>query len=156
MSGTHSPRLHEARFPDAERLAGRRADDCLRRHGAGARVPGPGCGTGPDAVHLRAPGRTPTRADLSEATSAPARARHLASRVRRTDGGAPPVARHSVRRPLFPQEPRRVPATHGFEAPGLRAGPGPRTEPPWRQSELPRTTAGGDRPHLVPRPHTTR
>ena len=73
---TDNPELYEARFPDPERLAGRWAEDCLRRHGAGRRVLDLGCGTGRDAAHLHAVGRTVTGADLSEAMLAHARARH--------------------------------------------------------------------------------
>ncbi|ANS68708.1 hypothetical protein SLINC_6484 [Streptomyces lincolnensis] len=168
MSGnllTDNPRLHEARFPGAGRLAGRRAEDHLRRHGAGTRVLG----------------RAVTGADLSEAALPPARNRYLAScrrilvpggplvaamrngacflgrtRVRTTDDGAPPVARRSAWRPLFPWEQRHVRTAHGFEVLDLQDGPGPRTQPARQQGESPRTTADGDRPHLLARPHTTR
>ena len=73
---TDNPELYEARFPDADRLAGRWAEDCLRRHGAGARVLDIGCGTGRDAAHLHAAGRTVVAADLSEAMLAYARTHH--------------------------------------------------------------------------------
>jgi hypothetical protein len=39
---------------------------------------------------------------------------------------------------------------------GLHDGHGPRTEPPWREGEVPGATVDGDRPRLVARPHTTR
>ncbi|MFE5888267.1 class I SAM-dependent DNA methyltransferase [Streptomyces sp. NPDC056462] len=73
---TDNPALYEARFPDPDRLAGRWAEDCLRRHGAGPRVLDMGCGTGRDAAHLHSVGRTVTGADLSRAMLAYARVRH--------------------------------------------------------------------------------
>ncbi|MFF9784645.1 class I SAM-dependent DNA methyltransferase [Streptomyces nigrescens] len=73
---TDNPELYEARFPDTERLAGRWAEDCLRRHGAGHRVLDLGCGTGRDAAHLHGAGRTVVGADLSAAMLAHARTRH--------------------------------------------------------------------------------
>ncbi|NUP77303.1 MAG: class I SAM-dependent methyltransferase, partial [Nonomuraea sp.] len=73
---TDHPALYEARFPDPDRLAGRWAEDCLRRHGAGPRVLDMGCGTGRDAARLHRAGRTVTGADLSEAMLAHARAHH--------------------------------------------------------------------------------
>ncbi|MEW2433103.1 class I SAM-dependent methyltransferase [Streptomyces caniferus] len=73
---TDNPALYEARFPDADRLAGRWAEDCLRRHGAGNRVLDLGCGTGRDAAHLHAAGRTVVAADLSDAMLAHARTHH--------------------------------------------------------------------------------
>ncbi|KOG23933.1 MULTISPECIES: class I SAM-dependent DNA methyltransferase [Streptomyces] len=74
---TDQPALYEARFPDPERLAGRWAEDRLRRYGPpGPRVLDIGCGTGRDAAHLHRAGRTVTGADLSEAMLAHARARH--------------------------------------------------------------------------------
>ncbi|GKQ37108.1 bifunctional 2-polyprenyl-6-hydroxyphenol methylase/3-demethylubiquinol 3-O-methyltransferase UbiG [Streptomyces sp. A012304] len=73
---TDNPELYEARFPDPGRLAGRWAEGCLRRYGAGARVLDMGCGTGRDAAHLHRSGRTVTGADLSEAMLAHARAHH--------------------------------------------------------------------------------
>ncbi|MGW6903408.1 class I SAM-dependent DNA methyltransferase [Streptomyces sp. NPDC054940] len=73
---TDNPALYEARFPDPDRLAGRWAEDCLRRHGAGTRVLDMGCGTGRDAAHLHSVGRAVTGADLSEAMLAHARAHH--------------------------------------------------------------------------------
>lgn len=73
---TDNPELYEARFPDPDRLAGRWAEDCLRRHGGGPRVLDIGCGTGRDAAHLQRAGRTVTGADLSEAMLAHARHKH--------------------------------------------------------------------------------
>ncbi|WP_345618627.1 class I SAM-dependent methyltransferase [Streptomyces ziwulingensis] len=73
---TDNPGLYEARFPDAGRLAGRWAEDCLRRHDAGRRVLDMGCGTGRDAAHLHHAGRRVTGADLSEAMLTHARAHH--------------------------------------------------------------------------------
>ncbi|MEV6328958.1 class I SAM-dependent methyltransferase [Streptomyces sp. NPDC051909] len=74
---TDNPALYEARFPDPERLAGRWAEDCLRRYGApGHRVLDIGCGTGRDAASLHRAGRTVTGADLSDAMLSYARERH--------------------------------------------------------------------------------
>ncbi|MEU6803802.1 class I SAM-dependent DNA methyltransferase [Streptomyces neyagawaensis] len=251
---TDNPELYEARFPDPERLAGRWAEDCLRRHGAGARVLDMGCGTGRDAARLHGAGRTVTGADLSGAMLAHARVHHpgpayvradlhgfdlgravfdavvcldssllychtgdqldgfLAScrhalvpggllvaemrngayflgrtdlldtptvdgftwrgtayrstttltvdrtaqllrrvRVWTSDDGAPPLEQCSAWRLLFPLELRHVLAAHGFEVLELHDGPGPRTEPPWREGQLPGTTTDADRLHLVAR-----
>ncbi|MET9844020.1 class I SAM-dependent DNA methyltransferase [Streptomyces ossamyceticus] len=251
---TDNPELYEARFPDPERLAGRWAEDCLRRHGAGARVLDMGCGTGRDAAHLHRAGRTVTGADLSGAMLAHARVHHrgpayvradlhgfdlgraafdavvcldssllychtgdqldgfLAScrhalalggllvaemrngahflgrtdlldtptvdgftwrgtayrstttltvdrtaqllrrvRVWTSDDGAPPLEQRSAWRLLFPLELRHVLAAHGFEVLELHDGPGPRTEPVWREGRLPRSTTDADRLHLVAR-----
>ncbi|WP_415949659.1 class I SAM-dependent DNA methyltransferase [Streptomyces sp. KLOTTS4A1] len=83
---TDHPALYEARFPDPGRLAGRWAEDCLRRYGApGPRVLDIGCGTGRDAGHLHATGRTVTGADLSEAMLAYARERHPGPEYVRAD-----------------------------------------------------------------------
>ncbi|AKA02020.1 SAM-dependent methyltransferase [Streptomyces noursei ZPM] len=73
---TDNPALYEARFPDPERLAGRWTEDCLTRHGAGPRVLDLGCGTGRDAAHLHAAGRTVTGADLAEPMLTYARTHH--------------------------------------------------------------------------------
>ncbi|WP_189940158.1 class I SAM-dependent DNA methyltransferase [Streptomyces aurantiogriseus] len=251
---TDNPALYEARFPDPDRLAGRWAEDCLRRHGAGPRVLDLGCGTGRDAAHLHGAGRAVTGADLSEAMLAHARTHHpgpayvqadlhgfdlgegvfdavvcldssllychanaqldgfLAScrrtltpggllvaemrngayflgrtdlldiptvdtftwqgttyrsatnlfvdrtaqllrriRVWSADDGSPPVEQHSAWRLLFPLELRHFLAAHGFEVLDLHDGPGPRTEPAWREGESPGVTADGDRLHLVAR-----
>ncbi|MCL6737145.1 class I SAM-dependent DNA methyltransferase [Streptomyces neyagawaensis] len=251
---TDNPELYEARFPDPERLAGRWAEDCLRRHGAGARVLDMGCGTGRDAARLHDAGRTVTGADLSGAMLAHARVHHpgpayvradlhgfdlgravfdavvcldssllychtgdqldgfLAScrhalvpggllvaemrngayflgrtdlldtptvdgftwrgtayrstttltvdrtaqllrrvRVWTSDDGAPPLEQRSAWRLLFPLELRHVLAAHGFEVLELHDGPGPRTEPPWREGQLPGSTTDADRLHLVAR-----
>ncbi|SBT90967.1 Methyltransferase domain-containing protein [Streptomyces sp. DI166] len=254
---TDHPALYEARFPDPERLAGRWAEDCLRRHGAGPRVLDMGCGTGRDAAHLHACGRTVTGADRSEAMLAHARGHHpgptyvradlhgfdfgraahdavvcldstllychtnaqldgfLAScrrtlerggllvaemrngayflgrtdllgrtaldsftwqgttyrsrttlsvdrtaqllrrsRVWTTDDGSPPLVQHSAWRLLFPQELRHFLTAHGFDVLELHDGPGPRTEPPWREGRLPGTRTDADRLHLVARLRT--
>ncbi|MDC0770988.1 class I SAM-dependent methyltransferase [Streptomyces sp. HD] len=261
---TDNPALYEARFPDAERLAGRWTEDCLCRYDAGPRLLDMGCGTGRDAAHLHAAGRVVTGADLSEAMLSYARARHpgpeyvhadlhgfdlgvfdavvcldssllychtndqldgflascrralapgglliaemrngayflgrtdlldrptvnaftwqgtayrstttltvdrTAQLLRRTrvwtaDGaddsgggdGSPPVEQRSAWRLLFPHELRHFLAAHGFEVLELHDGPGPRTEPPWHQGELPGTRTDADRLHLVARLHTT-
>ncbi|MBT2526593.1 class I SAM-dependent methyltransferase [Streptomyces sp. ISL-99] len=251
---TDNPELYEARFPDRERIAGRWAEDCLRRYGAGERVLDIGCGTGRDAAHLHRAGRTVTGADLSDAMLEYARAHHpgpeyvradlrefdlgqepfdavvcldsallychtndeldgflascrrcltpggllvaemrngafflgrtelldapatngftwqgtayrstttlyvdrTAQLLRRTrtwtaDDGCPPVEQRSAWRLLFPQELRHVLTAHGFEVLALYDGPGPRTEPPWREGDLPAETADADRLHLVAR-----
>lgn len=82
---TDNPELYEARFPDTGRLAARWAEDCLRRHGAGNRVLDIGCGTGRDAAHLHAAGRTVVAADLSDAMLAHARTHHPGPDYRRAD-----------------------------------------------------------------------
>ncbi|GAA4682079.1 hypothetical protein GCM10023347_41270 [Streptomyces chumphonensis] len=251
---TDNPALYEARFPDPERLAGRWAEDCLRRYGAGPRVLDTGCGTGRDAAYLHRAGRTVTGADLSEAMLDHARVHHPgpgyvtadlrlfdlgqdtfdavvcldsallychtndeldgflgscrralrpggllvaemrngafflgrtelldapsvhrftwrgvgyrstttlsvdrgAQLLRRTrvwtaDDGSPPTEQRSAWRLLLPQELRHFLAVHGFEVLALHDGPGPRTDPPWREGDLPRSTADADRLHLVAR-----
>ncbi|MDO0937832.1 class I SAM-dependent methyltransferase [Streptomyces sp. DG2A-72] len=249
---TDNPELYEARFPDPDRLAGRWAEDCLRRYGAGSRVLDMGCGTGRDAGHLHKAGRTVTGADLSETMLAHARAQHpgpayvradlhgfdlgafdavvcldssllychtndqldgfLAScrraltpggllvaemrngayflgrtdlldtpkvnafiwqgtayrstttltvdrtaqllrriRVWMSDDGSPPVEQRSAWRLLFPLELRHFLAVHGFEVLDLYDGPGPRTEPPWREGQLPGSATDADRLHVVAR-----
>ncbi|MGW0335974.1 class I SAM-dependent DNA methyltransferase [Streptomyces sp. NPDC003011] len=256
---TDNPELYEARFPDPERLAGRWAEECLRRHGAGPRVLDMGCGTGRDAAHLHGAGRTVTGADLSEAMLAHARAHHpgpayvradlhgfdfgpsafdavvcldssllychtdaqldgfLAScrralapdgllvaemrngayflgrtdlldtpavhaftwrgthfrstttlsvdrtahllrrrRVWTADDGSPPVEQRSAWRLLLPLELRHHLTALGFEVLDLHDGPGPRTEPPWQEGDMPGRTTDGDRLHLVARLHPTR
>lgn len=55
---TDSPELYEARFADPERIAGRWAEDVLRRYGAGPRALDIGRGTGRDAGYLHGAGRT--------------------------------------------------------------------------------------------------
>ncbi|MGW2563254.1 class I SAM-dependent DNA methyltransferase [Streptomyces sp. NPDC001514] len=82
---TDNPALYEARFPDERRLAGRWAEDCLRRHGAGPRVLDLGCGTGRDAAYLHGAGRTVVGADLSEAMLEHARAHHPGPEYVRAD-----------------------------------------------------------------------
>ncbi|WP_103532432.1 bifunctional 2-polyprenyl-6-hydroxyphenol methylase/3-demethylubiquinol 3-O-methyltransferase UbiG [Streptomyces sp. SM11] len=73
------------------------------------------------------------------------------SRVWTADDGSPPAEQRSAWRLLFPQELRHVLAAHGFEVLALHDGPGPRTEPPWQEGDLPTGTADGDRLHLVAR-----
>jgi hypothetical protein len=70
------------------------------------------------------------------------------------DDGTPPVRQRSARRLLFPHELRHFLTTHGFEVHELHDGPGPRTEPLWKQDDLPGPTSDADRPHAVARPHT--
>nr|WP_308406599.1 class I SAM-dependent methyltransferase [Streptomyces sp. AC555_RSS877] len=251
---TDNPALYEARFPDPGRLAGRWAEDCLDRHGAGGRVLDMGCGVGRDAARLHEAGRSVTGADVSEAMLEYARVHHpgpryvradlhgfdfgasvsdavvcldssllychtnaqldgfLAScrralapgglivaemrngayflgrtdlldtptvsgfewqgvsyrstthvfvdrtaqllrrkRVWTSDDAAAPVEQHSAWRLVFPLELRHFLGTHGFEVLELHDGPGPRTEPAWREGRLPGATTDGDRLHLVAR-----
>ncbi|MGW1719738.1 class I SAM-dependent methyltransferase [Streptomyces sp. NPDC002156] len=251
---TDNPELYEARFPDPDRLAGRWAEDCLRRHGGGSRVLDIGCGTGRDAEYLQRAGRTVTGADLSGAMLTYARATHpgpeyvsadltrfelgagafdavvcldsallychtndqldgflgscrralapggllvaemrngayflgrtdlldtpavggftwqgtayrsvttltvdrtaqLLCRVRdwTADDGTAPVRQRSAWRLLFPLELRHALTAHGFDVLELHDGPGPRTEPPWQEGELPGDSADADRLHLVAR-----
>ncbi|MDQ1023780.1 SAM-dependent methyltransferase [Streptomyces umbrinus] len=249
---TDNPVLYEARFPDPERLAGRWAEDCLRRYAAGPRVLDLGCGTGRDAAQLHASGRTVVGADLSEAMLAHARNRHpgpeyvradlrdfslgvfdsvvcldssllychtnddldgflascrrsltpggllvaemrngayflgrddllntprvnafawrgisyrstttlyvdrTAQLLRRTrvwtaDDGSEPVEQRSAWRLLLPQELRHFLTSHGFTVLALHDGPGPRTEPPWQEGDLPGTSTEADRLHVVAR-----
>nr|WSW64973.1 class I SAM-dependent methyltransferase [Streptomyces sp. NBC_00995] len=251
---TDNPWLYEARFPDPRRLAGRWTEDTLRRYGCGPRVLDLGCGTGRDAAHLQAQGRTVTGADLSGAmlryaarkypgpeylradlrgfdlgarrfdavvcldsallycrtdaetdnfltscrrclepggllvaemrngayflgraphSEAPAvhtfthqgvvhrsvtrlrvdpAARLLhRSRTWTTDDGAPPAEQRSTWRLLLPAELRRALLTHGFQVLTLHDGPGPRTEPPWREGDHPVGTTDADRLHVVAR-----
>lgn len=82
---TDNPALYEARFPDAERLAGRWAEDCLRRYEAGPRVLDIGCGTGRDAAYLHRAGRTVVGADLSDVMLEYARDHHPGPRYIRAD-----------------------------------------------------------------------
>lgn len=269
---TDNPELYEARFPDPDRLAGRWAEDCLRRYGAGPAVLDLGCGTGRDAAHLHTAGRSVVGADLSEAMLAYARDRHPGPRYVRADlrdfspevfpcgvlapavvspavvspavfdavvcldssllychtnddldgflascrrsllpggllvaemrngayflgrddllntpkvnsfawhgtsyrstttlhidrtaqllrrlrtwtadDGSAPVEQRSAWRLLLPLELRHFLAAHGFSVLALHDGPGPRTEPPWREGDLPGTAVDADRLHVVAR-----
>jgi SAM-dependent methyltransferase len=73
------------------------------------------------------------------------------TRVWTADDGTPPVEQRSAWRLLFPLEIRRIVATHGFEVLELHDGPGPRTEPPWREGDPPGASTDADRLHLVAR-----
>lgn len=251
---TDNPALYEARFPDPERLAGRWTEACLRAHGSGARVLDLGCGTGRDAAHLHAAGRTVTGADLSDAMLRYAARHHPGPRYLRADlrrfdlgegcfdavvcldsallycrtdaeltgflaschralapggllvaemrngayfldradtlgapavhtfthegvthrsvtrlrvdptarllhrartwtanDGSPPVEQRSAWRLLPPAALRRAVTAAGFTVAALHDGPGPRTEPAWREGAKPTGTATGDRLHLIAR-----
>lgn len=65
--------------------------------------------------------------------------------------GTPPLVQRSAWRLLFPMELRRALAAHEFTVLELHDGPGPRTEPLWREGDAPGTAADGDRLHLVAR-----
>ncbi|MEC4020422.1 class I SAM-dependent methyltransferase, partial [Streptomyces sp. H27-D2] len=82
---TDNPELYEARFPDRERLAGRWAEDVLRRHDAGPRVLDAGCGTGRDARHLHDQGRQVVGIDLAEPMLAYGRRQHPGPEYRTAD-----------------------------------------------------------------------
>ncbi|MFF3716166.1 class I SAM-dependent DNA methyltransferase [Streptomyces prasinus] len=73
------------------------------------------------------------------------------TRVWTADDGSEPVEQRSAWRLLFPQELRYFLAAHGFEVLELHDGPGPRTEPPWREGRLPGRTTDADRLHVVAR-----
>ena len=73
------------------------------------------------------------------------------TRVWSADDGSPPVEQRSAWRLLFPQELRHFLAAHGFEVLALHDGPGPRTDPPWREGDAPGTAVDADRLHLVAR-----
>lgn len=73
------------------------------------------------------------------------------ARVWTADDGSPPTEQRSAWRLLFPQELRILLAAHGFEVLALYDRPGPRTEPPWQEGDLPAATADGDRLHLIAR-----
>ncbi|MFD3625435.1 class I SAM-dependent methyltransferase [Streptomyces sp. NPDC058698] len=73
------------------------------------------------------------------------------TRVWTAGDGSEPVEQRSAWRLLFPQELRRLLTSHGFEVLELHDGPGPRTEPPWREGLLPGRTADADRLHVVAR-----
>ncbi|MBO3678589.1 class I SAM-dependent methyltransferase [Streptomyces sp. NEAU-YJ-81] len=73
------------------------------------------------------------------------------TRVWTADDGSAPVEQRSAWRLLFPQELRHLLGAHGFEVLELHDGPGPRTEPPWREGHSPGATADADRLHVVAR-----
>lgn len=72
-------------------------------------------------------------------------------RVWTADNGSPPLEQHSAWRLLFPQELRQFLETSGFDVLALYDRPGPRTEPPWRDGDLPQDTADSDRLHVLAR-----
>ncbi|MEV0580769.1 MULTISPECIES: class I SAM-dependent DNA methyltransferase [unclassified Streptomyces] len=73
------------------------------------------------------------------------------SRTWTTDDGSSPVEQCSAWRLLLPAELRQALTAHGFEVLDLHDGPGPRTEPPWREGLLPTGTADADRLHVIAR-----
>ncbi|MEU0031890.1 class I SAM-dependent methyltransferase [Streptomyces sp. NPDC006335] len=77
------------------------------------------------------------------------------TRVWTASDGSQPVEQRSAWRLLFPQELRHLLTTYGFEVLELHDGPGPRTEPPWRDGRLPGATTDADRLHVVARLDTT-
>ncbi|MFJ8822676.1 class I SAM-dependent methyltransferase [Streptomyces sp. NPDC102467] len=74
-------------------------------------------------------------------------------RIWAADDGTTPLRQRSAWRLMFPQEIRRALAAYGFEVLALYDTPGPRTEPPWQEGQLPAdlARADGDRLHLVAR-----
>ncbi|THA77559.1 class I SAM-dependent methyltransferase [Streptomyces sp. A0642] len=73
------------------------------------------------------------------------------SRTWTTDDGTPPVEQRSAWRLLRPEELRHALTAHGFEVLALHDGPGPRTEPPWREGDLPSGATDADRLHVIAR-----
>ena len=73
------------------------------------------------------------------------------TRVWTADNDSPSVEQRSAWRLLFPQELRYVLGAHGFDVLALYDGPGPRTEPAWREGAPAADTLDGDRLHLVAR-----
>ncbi len=73
------------------------------------------------------------------------------TRVWTVDDAPEPVEQRSAWRLLFPQELRHLLGAHGFDVLELHDGPGPRTEPAWREGLLPGATADADRLHVVAR-----
>lgn len=69
------------------------------------------------------------------------------------DDGSPAREQLSAWRLLFPQELRHFLTTAGFEVAALHGGPGPRTDPPWREGATaePGGAPDSDRLHLVAR-----
>lgn len=72
-------------------------------------------------------------------------------RTWKADDGTPAQEQHSAWRLLLPQELRYFLTTAGFEVLDLHDGPGPRTEPPWREGDAPHGTTSSDRLHVVAR-----
>lgn len=73
------------------------------------------------------------------------------SRTWSIDDGTPPVEQRSAWRLLLPAELRRALLANGFQVLALHDGPGPRTEPPWREGDLPAGTTDADRLHVIAR-----
>ncbi|MFH8463136.1 class I SAM-dependent DNA methyltransferase [Streptomyces sp. NPDC017991] len=73
------------------------------------------------------------------------------TRLWTTDDGSAPVEQRSAWRLLLPQELRHFLIAHGFTVLELHDGPGPRTEPPWQEGDLPGASADADRLHVVAR-----
>lgn len=72
-------------------------------------------------------------------------------RVWTADDGAPPRVQRSAWRLLLPLELRRALSAHGFTVLALHDGPGPRTDPQWREGDRPGGATDADRLHLVAR-----
>uniref|UniRef100_UPI00068AF854 class I SAM-dependent methyltransferase n=2 Tax=Streptomyces griseus TaxID=1911 RepID=UPI00068AF854 len=104
---------------------------------------------GPTTASFRRGGTTHTsRTTLHVDHAAQLLRRH---RVWTADDGSPPHEEHTAWRLLLPQELRYFLAVAGFDVLALHDGPGPRTEPPWREGAPPGTALRADRLHLVAR-----
>ena len=73
------------------------------------------------------------------------------SRTWTSDDGAPRAEQRSAWRLFRPEELHQALTAHGFEVLALHDGPGPRTEPPWREGDLPTGTTDADRLHVIAR-----
>ncbi|MEU1489181.1 class I SAM-dependent methyltransferase [Streptomyces sp. NPDC005776] len=73
------------------------------------------------------------------------------SRTWTTDDGSPPLEQRSAWHLFLPGELHAVLLANRFEVLALHDGPGPRTEPPWREGDLPAGSTDADRLHVIAR-----